>query len=48
MSNHKATPEQWMETLTRLDALLVESITGDDLTACVDRLKRSAAPRRAA
>ena len=30
-----------------LEAMHREGVTGDDLPACVDRLKRSAAPRRA-
>jgi len=29
-----------------LKAMVREGITGDDLPACIDRLKRSAAPRR--
>ena len=41
-------PEACMILAAALDALLVEGIGGNDLPACTDRLKRSAAPGRVA
>jgi hypothetical protein len=40
-------PEACVLLAAALEAMHREGVTGDDLPACIDRLKRSAAPRRA-
>ena len=42
------TPETCLILAAALDTMRREGITGDDLSACIDRLRRSAAPGRAA
>ena len=39
-------PEACLILAAALETMHREGITGDDLPACIDRLKRSAAPRR--
>lgn len=39
-------PETCLVLAAALEAMHREGISGDDLPACIDRLKRSAAPRR--
>lgn len=41
-------PQTCLILAAALEAMYREGITGDDLPACVDRLRRSAAPRRVA
>lgn len=42
------TPETCLILAAALDAMRREGVTGDDLPACIDRLRRSAVPRRVA
>jgi hypothetical protein len=42
------TPETCLILAAALDTMRREGITGDDLPACIDRLRRSAAPGRVA
>jgi hypothetical protein len=39
-------PEACLILAAALEAMTREGVTGDDLPACIDRLRRSAAPRR--
>jgi hypothetical protein len=42
------TPETCLILAAVLETMRREGVTGDDLPACIDRLKRSAAPGRVA
>ena len=46
-TGNERSPEACLILAAALEAMHREGITGDDLPACIDRLKRSAAPRRA-
>jgi len=46
-AHQQRSPEMCLILAAALEAMHWEGITGDDLPACIDRLKRSAAPRRA-
>jgi hypothetical protein len=44
--SEQQTPETCLILAAALEAMHREGITGDDLPACIDRLRRSAAPGR--
>jgi hypothetical protein len=48
MISEQRTPETCLIFAAALEAMHRDGVTGDDLPACIDRLKRSAAPRRVA
>ena len=44
--SEQRTPETCLILAAALETMHREGVTGDDLPACIERLKRSAAPKR--